>query len=117
MGEVGLDFADKHIESKEKQIEVFTKICEMLKSSKSKVISIHAVKSVTEVMDIIEKSGIAKNNTIIMHWFSGSSDELKRALDAGYYFSVGPKMLSTNKGHEYIRQIPEGRMFIETDLP
>ena len=41
----------------------------------------------------------------------------KRALEAGYYFSVGPKMLSTNKGHEYIRQIPEGRMFIETDLP
>lgn len=81
------------------------------------MISIHAVKSATEVMDIIEKSGIAKDNTIILHWFSGSSDELKRALDAGYYFSVGPKMLSTNKGHEYIRQIPEGRMFIETDLP
>ena len=117
MGEVGLDFADKHIESKDKQIEVFTKICKMLKEAKGKVISIHAVKSATEVMDIIEKNAIAKDNTIIMHWFSGSSDELRRAIDSGYYFSVGPKMLATNKGHEYIRQIPEERMFIETDLP
>lgn len=79
--------------------------------------SIHAVKSATEVMNILDKFGIAKNNKIIMHWFSGSSEELRRAMDAGYYFSVGPKMLETNKGHEYIRQIPEEKMFIETDLP
>ena len=117
VGEIGLDFGDKYIEHKDKQIDVFTKICEMLKNSKGKTISIHAVKSATEVMDIIEKSGIAKDNIIIMHWFSGSSDELKRAIDSGYYFSVGPRMLATNKGHEYIRQIPEERMFMETDLP
>lgn len=112
-----MDFGEKHLGSKEKQIEVFTKICEMLKTCKDKVLSIHAVKSATEVMDNLDKTGVAKNNTIIMHWFSGSSEELRRAIDAGYYFSVGPKMLETNKGHEYIRQIPEERMLIETDLP
>ena len=67
VGEVGLDFADKHIASKEKQIEVFTKICEMLAREKGKAISIHAVKSAGLAMDIIEKCGAAKNNTIIMH--------------------------------------------------
>ena len=81
------------------------------------MISIHAVKSASEVMDILQKTGADKNNIVIMHWFSGSSDELIRALDSRYYFSVGPKMHATNKGFEYIRQIPENRLFIETDLP
>ena len=117
MGEVGLDFGDKHIATRDTQVEIFTKICSLLAGTKGKIVSVHAVKSATEVMDIPESSGAAKGNTIIMHWFSGTSEELKRALDSGYFFSVGPKMLATNKGYEYIRQIPEDRMFIETDLP
>lgn len=89
----------------------------MLRDRKNKVISLHAVKASTEVLNIVEENNLLKNNVVIMHWFSGSSEELKRALDSGYYFSVGPKMLATNKGYEYIRQIPENRMLIETDLP
>ena len=117
VGEVGLDFGDKHIATRDTQVEIFTKICDLLAGTKGKAVSIHTVKSATEVMDILEASCAANGNTIIMHWFSGSSEELKRALDSGFYFSVGPKMLATNKGYEYIRQIPEDRMFIETDLP
>ena len=117
IGEIGLDFSEKHLESKDKQLKNFKEVCESLREAKNKVISLHAVKSSTEVMNIIEENNLLKNNIVIMHWFSGTSEELKRALDSGYYFSVGPKMLATNKGHEYIRQIPEDRMFIETDLP
>lgn len=84
---------------------------------KDKVVSIHSVHASAEVLGILKSTGADKNNTIIMHWFSGKSEELKTALDRGYYFSVGPKMLSSRKGHEYIRQIPEDKMFIETDLP
>lgn len=117
IGEIGLDFGEKNIKSKDKQIENFKEICKSLSDTKNKVISIHAVKSGSEVIDMLEKSKASQNNIVIMHWFSGTSEELKRALDLGYYFSVGPKMAATNKGHEYIRQIPEDRMLIETDLP
>lgn len=117
IGEIGLDFSDKHISSKDLQLKYFSEICRCISAYKNKVISVHAVKSSTDAIDIIEKSGAAKDNIVIMHWFSGSSDNLIKALELGYYFSVGPKMAATNKGYEYIRQIPEDRMFIETDLP
>lgn len=117
IGEIGLDFSEKHRNSKEKQLIIFEEISKILSEKKDKVISIHAVKSSVEVLDILDTYRVSKNNLVILHWFSGTSDELKRALDSGYYFSVGPKMLATNKGHEYIRQIPENKMLLETDLP
>lgn len=117
IGEIGLDFSKKNIDSKAQQIHNLQAICDALASKKDKVISVHAVNSATEVIDILENTKAAKGNIVIMHWFSGTSEDLKRAIDLGYYFSVGPKMAATNKGHEYIRQIPEGKMLIETDLP
>lgn len=117
IGEVGLDFSDKHIESQNKQIDIFTKICKLLAKEKGKIVSLHAVKSSAKVMDILHNTKADEDNTIIMHWFSGSSDELNHAIESGYYFSVGPKMLATAKGHEYIRQIPENKLLLETDLP
>ena len=117
IGEIGLDFSEKHIGTKEKQLEIFVAICKILGNTKDKVVSIHSVHASAEVLEILKSTGADKDNTIIMHWFSGTSEELKTSLDRGYYFSVGPKMLVTRKGHEYIRQIPENKMFIETDLP
>lgn len=117
IGEIGLDFGEKHISSKNEQIQIFNQICNLLGNCRDKVLSIHAVKSASKVMDVLEKTNAQKNNIVVMHWFSGNSDELKRALDSGYYFSVGPKMLATNKGREYISQIPENKIFFETDLP
>ena len=53
----------------------------------------------------------------VMHWFSGSSDELGRALRLGCSFSVGERMLATRRGREYARQLPAARLLLETDLP
>ncbi len=117
VGEVGLDFSDNHIHTKEQQLAIFYSICKLLSETSGKVVSVHAVKSTSTVMEIIKKTGADKNNLIIFHWVSGSHEELKAALKAGYYFSVGPKMLGTEKGADLISAIPEDRMFLETDLP
>lgn len=117
IGEIGLDFSTNHIDKKDQQLAIFYSICKLLGQAKDKVVSIHAVKSTSTVMEILKKTGADKNNIIIFHWFSGSHEELSQALKSGYYFSVGPKMLGTEKGYELIKDIPENKMFIETDLP
>lgn len=117
IGEIGLDFSEKRVSSKDKQLEIFKQIAGLLGKSKNKIVSIHAVNATTDVLDILDTLSANAENVCILHWFSGNSEELKRALDSGYYFSVGPKMLGTNKGREYIRQLPEEKLFIETDLP
>lgn len=114
IGEIGLDFSPKHETTKDVQIKAFTEICNLLEN---KIVSIHAVHATKEVLDILEATGAGKRNTIIMHWFTGSSDNLNRAIAAGYYFSCCPRMAQTRKGEEYIRQIPQDKLLVETDLP
>ena len=85
------------------------------------MISIHAVRSAGAVLDVLESHGLLIPNpdspVIIFHWFSGTSDELVRAREAGCYFSVNERMLATKRGREYARQIPLDRLLLETDSP
>ena len=69
------------------------------------------------IMDMLEKYELLEDNTIIFHWFSGSSAQLKRARDLGCFFSVNAFMLQTKRGREYAKAIPLDRLLIETDLP
>ena len=69
------------------------------------------------IMDILEEYELLEDNTIIFHWFSGSSAQLKRARELGCFFSVNAFMLQTKRGREYAKAIPLDRLLIETDLP
>ena len=81
------------------------------------MISIHAVRSATAVLDVLERRHATRSSACILHWFSGSSQELARARELGCHFSVNPNMLATKRGRAYVRQIPPNRLLLETDLP
>ncbi|CUO44837.1 TatD family hydrolase [Collinsella aerofaciens] len=123
IGEVGLDFSARFAESEPLQIQAFDRLCDTLvqRSLAGRVISIHAVRSAGTVLDILESHGLLIPNpdspVIIFHWFSGTSDELARARNAGCYFSVNERMLATKRGREYARQIPLDHLLLETDAP
>lgn len=116
VGEVGLDFGAKHAHSKKEQLRVFEEACEAC-SEGGKTLSIHSVRSAGAVMDVLERTGAIDSCRCVFHWFSGTSKELARAREAGCWFSVGERMLGTRRGREYARQIPSGRLLLETDLP
>ena len=69
------------------------------------------------IIDMLEEYELLVGNTIIFHWFSGSSAQLKRARNLGCFFSVNAFMLQTKRGREYAKAIPLDRLLIETDLP
>lgn len=123
IGEVGLDFSARFAGSEPLQIQALDRLCEALAQHPltGRVISIHAVRSAGTVLDILESHGLLIPNpsspVIIFHWFSGTSDELVRARDAGCYFSVNERMLASKRGREYARQIPLDRLLLETDAP
>lgn len=110
IGEVGLDFTKGIIQD---QLDIFEKIVNICEGYGGKIISVHSRKAAKQVVDIIGKS----NNTIILHWFSGTVGELERAIQAGYYFSVNSDMLSTKKGIDLIKRIPPNRLLYESDAP
>lgn len=117
IGEIGLDLGRRHEDNREAQIRAFELAADICARQGGKVVSLHAVHASAEVFGILEASGALDTCTCIFHWFTGPSDLLKRAVQAGCRFSVGPRMLATGKGREYAKAIPVSQMLLETDAP
>ena len=123
IGEIGLDFSSRYCVDglQELQVKAFTKICtrtaELSHNGQPRVLSMHTVRSVDAVLDILEQTEAAQACIPIIHWFSGSSDELQRAIKLGCWFSVGEMSLKTKRGREYAKVYPKDKLLTETDLP
>ena len=134
IGEVGLDFGkigmcdrtfDTDEAAKEAQVSalrtIFAACVGEIDDTETgvagRVFSFHAVQSADVIMDLLEEYGLFAGNTVIFHWFSGSSAQLQRARELGCSFSVNSLMLGTKRGREYAKAIPLDRLLVETDLP
>ena len=117
VGEVGLDFSRRHEETRVAQLDAFQTIASTCAEQGGKIISIHSVHAARETLDILESCGALESCTCLLHWYTGPSDQMKRAIIAGCYFSVGPRMVATAKGREYVKAIPAKQLLLETDAP
>lgn len=120
VGEVGLDYVPRRLQQvpAETQAEVFRRILGIISSQRADgpyVLSIHAVRSASQVCDALEATDTS-GMVPIFHRFGGSSDELTRLIKQGGYISVNPAMLSTKRGRAYVTQVPADRLLLETDL-
>jgi len=117
IGEVGLDATRMHYPSFEKQQEVFDHILRICALQGEKVISVHSARCAKKVLDSIEKSGVNKNSKVVLHWFSASASEIRRAIDLGCWFSLNERMTDVKSGIELIQLAPKERVLSETDAP
>ena len=117
IGEIGLDLGRRHEENRKAQLDAFVLAANICARQANKVISLHAVHASAEVLEILESTCAIHTCTCVFHWFTGPSELLKRAVQAGCFFSVGPRMLATGKGREYVKAIPASQMLLETDAP
>lgn len=121
VGEIGLDASPRRSSNWDAQLAAFERICAACASTSvppaPKVLSIHAVRAATAVLDVLERTGASERCRCVLHWFAGSSDELWRAVRLGCRFSLGERSLATRRGREYARILPADRLLTETDLP
>ena len=117
IGEIGLDASRAHYASFEQQREVFEKALLICASQGEKVISIHSVRCARQVLDYIEATAVFQSNVVVLHWFSASKTELKRAIDLGCWFSVNEQMLKSVSGQNVVAMSPRDRLLTETDAP
>lgn len=125
VGEIGLDFSDRRRAEVPEQLQLHV-LRELLASTidaaqhspEPYVLSLHAVRSASTLLDLLTESrSIAQNVVPIIHWFSGTSDDLTRLMRLGGYLSVNPQMLASKRGRAYVQQIPLERILLESDLP
>ncbi|WP_119306991.1 Qat anti-phage system TatD family nuclease QatD [Cohaesibacter haloalkalitolerans] len=115
VGEIGLDGSSAHRDSLDLQHNVFERILAASAKHGGRIMSIHSRGAATLVLDTLEKHWGA--GVPILHWFSGSHQELERAIAMGCWFSIGPAMLKSRKGRELASRMPLKRVLTETDAP
>lgn len=117
VGEVGLDGSPQYRSNYEKQKDVFSRVLQTSQIHGGRVLTIHSRRAARDVCDLIEKHSEPDKVLCILHWFSGSLAESRRAAKAGCYFSVNAAMLKTDRGRALIKDIPSDRLLTETDSP
>lgn len=117
VGEVGLDASPRFYGSFEAQERVFERILRMCAEQGNKILTVHSVRAVSKVLQHLERGLPANRGHVVLHWFTGSAAEARRALDRGCYFSVNSEMLRSPKHRALVEQLPANRLLTETDGP
>lgn len=115
VGEVGLDGGPALAPYRADQELVFGRILAACSKASGKILSIHSRRAARAVIDAIAVHNDA--GKFVLHWFSGTNDELKHAINRGCWFSVGPSMLQSKKGRALASLMPRDRILTETDGP
>lgn len=115
VGEVGLDGSLRFQESLSLQKSIFANVLAECERQGGRVLSIHSRNAATRVLDLIEQH--SRVGTPVLHWFSGTVQEARRAVALGCWFSVGPAMLTGAKGRAILGALPMDRVLPETDGP
>lgn len=118
VGEVGLDASPPHRASFALQERVFTRVLDLCAEAGGKILSVHAVRASTPVLDLIEAKLSPGRGRVVLHWFTGSAEEARRAVELGCYFSVNGEMLRHPRHRSTVTTvIPVTRLLTETDGP
>jgi len=115
VGEIGLDGGPGYSQHHAIQSKVFDTVLRLSALGGGRIMSIHSRRAVDEILDRLAVTPDA--GTPILHWFSGSARQLRRAADIGCWFSVGPAMLRGEKGRALALAMPTDRILTETDGP
>lgn len=115
VGEVGLDGSRPHRDTLDRQGGILTEILALSAHAGGKIISLHSRGAATAVLDVI--SAEPRAGICILHWFNGSSRQVRRAAEMECWFSVGWNMLISQRGRDAVAAMPRNRIIPETDGP
>jgi TatD DNase family protein len=115
VGEVGLDGGREWKPHAAVQRHVFESVLDMSARVGGRVLSIHSRSAADEVLECLR--GRPDAGTPILHWFSGSPAQMRRAVDQGCWFSIGLPMTRSERGRSMLAALPRDRVLTETDGP
>jgi TatD DNase family protein len=117
VGEIGLDAGSKFYQSFDLQKKIFARILHLCDQAGNKILTIHSVRASSVVLDMIEKYMHPDRGRIVLHWFTGSKSDARRAVDLGCYFSINAEMFKKENHRDMVTTLPFNRILTETDGP
>lgn len=113
VGEVGLDFSQRYISSQNIQISNFLSIVESIQEN-NKLASIHLRQAEDKAIEIL---GEIRPQKCIIHWFTGSKEQLQQLIKLDCYFSINTHMVQNKNQIDKVKLIPYERLLVESDGP
>jgi TatD DNase family protein len=117
VGEVGLDAGPRFHKGFDAQKRAFERILRMCAEQGGKILTVHSVRATAQVLQHLERFLPVDRGQVVLHWFTGSAAEARRAADLGCYFSVNSEMLRSTKHRALVAQLRRDRLLTETDGP
>jgi TatD DNase family protein len=117
VGEIGLDYHYDH-SPRDVQQAVFRRQLELAETHRLPVI-IHCREAWPDCLRILEEQWKRTGLGGIFHCFSGSFEDARRGLDAGFYISFAGTLTFPKAAdlRDVAAQIPWDRVLVETDCP
>ena len=115
VGEIGVDGSRRFRANIEQQKIILKTILSDSHRHGTKLFSLHSRGAAGVVIEMLKAYPSA--GPFLLHWFSGSQSELRKAIDIGCWFSVGPAMLTSQTGRSIAAALPKDRVLTETDGP
>ena len=79
--------------------------------------TVHSIRAAKAVLDHVKAYMPPSQGKVVLHWFTGSKAEAKRAIELGCYFSINASMLENERHAAMVGAIPLDRLLTETDGP
>lgn len=117
VGEVGLDAGPRFYRSLDLQKHVFKRILQCCAHAGGKILTVHSYRTASAVLDMVEAHLPPARGRVVLHWFTGTKAEARRAVDLGCYFSVNTEMLKKEHHQTVVAALPLERLLTETDGP
>ena len=113
IGEVGLDATtptSPHSVTFPRQREELARILSHPITT-HRLVSLHSRRSATAIIEHLREAAIPG---AVLHWFTGTPAQARKAADTGAYFSVNQRM---RRKRDLLNAIPRHRVLLETDAP
>jgi TatD DNase family protein len=116
-GEVGLDASPRFYASFELQKDIFRRVLASCARDGGKIITVHSVRATKITLEMLQEHLPESRGKVVLHWFTGTKAQIKKAVALGYYFSINSEMLDDPIRRELVKGIPVDRLLTETDGP
>ncbi|WP_407941761.1 TatD family hydrolase [Mesorhizobium neociceri] len=67
-----------------------------------KIFTVYIVRSVPAALELIEQYLPQDRDAVVLHWFTGSKSEARRATTLGCHFSVNADMTRSDRGRSFV---------------
>ena len=114
IGEIGLDGQYPQDYAKKQQQEETFRFFLTLAERRRLPVVIHSRLAISQILEILPSFNLVK---VLLHWYSGPSDNLHVIKERGYLISVGPSILYSKRVAEIARQADLSIILTETDGP